>query len=65
MYTGPNPADWKGITRLVKIGDSEWGAEQAIRHWGPGRNQKFSDVHLPDQTPIWNDTTIANAAPRK
>jgi hypothetical protein len=40
MYTGPNPAGWKGITRLVKIGDSEWGAKQAIRHGGPGRNQK-------------------------
>jgi hypothetical protein len=27
--------------------------------------KKFSDVHLPDQTAIWNDTTIANAAPLK
>jgi hypothetical protein len=65
MYIGPNPADWNGITRLVKTGDSE---QAWSKPYGIGDRvaiKKFSDVQLPDQTPIWNDTPTAHAAPRK
>jgi hypothetical protein len=62
----------------VKSGGLEWhNAPGKNRRQRTGRGasdkalgdhvaiKKFSDVRLPDQTPIWNETPIANAAPRK